>query len=159
MNDPNSETNNDRKFAWKRPTLSEVKSFIRVLDVDVFVLLFCFSAGVMNVTATQLVQDKICLNDLKLPPKVCENIQERKDYLKQASYIYKLTTKFSTYASLVIFIPGIFVTLLLGRWLDRYPQYTKYALIAPAIGNIIHVTATIYLTLNFETGKNFKIQF
>lgn len=127
---------------------------IKMLRIDLYVLMFAFTMGITHVTNNQLVQDKICLNDFGLPPDVCRNIQERPDYTKEAIAIYRKTTLFSTYASLVIFIPSIVVTLFLGRWLDRYPQNLKFVLASPLLGFILYCLGCIYQCIHFKIGMN-----
>ena len=137
-----SETINPPKgLKWKQIFGEKVANLLETVYIDVYVFIFAFSVCITHVTGAQLIQDKICLNDLKLPLDVCRNIQERTEYTSQAVHIYRRTTTFTTYGVLIFFIPSTLITLLLGRWIDRYPGFTKYVLLAPLIGNMCVVNS------------------
>ncbi|XP_074598901.1 putative peptidoglycan muropeptide transporter SLC46 [Brevipalpus obovatus] len=135
---------------WSKLSRGKILDTIKVFRIDLYVLMFAFTMGITHVPSNQLVQDKICLNDFLLSPEICRNIQERPEYTKEAIAIYRKTTLFSTYASLVIFVPSILVTLFLGRWLDRYPQNLKFVLAAPLLGFILYCLGCIYQCIHFE---------
>lgn len=155
MTDENHSTSTSpsKESKWKHIFGEKVANLLDTVYIDVYVFIFAFSVCITHVTGSQLVQDKICLNDLKLAPNVCQNIQERTEYTKQAVYIYRRTTLFTTYAALIIFIPSTLITFLLGRWIDRYPGFTKYVLVAPLFGNLVYCASSIYQCVYFELGR------
>lgn len=135
---------------WKKYSLEDVKRLARLCTLDVYVFLFCFGLAISNVTGLQMIQDKVCLNELKLQPEICYNIEKRPQYVNEAVKLYQAATVFRTYENVIIFIPSILVTLCSGRLLDKYPQHLKYFFTIPVIGVIMHNLLMIYNIIHFD---------
>ncbi|XP_074597336.1 solute carrier family 46 member 2-like [Brevipalpus obovatus] len=140
----------EEQYFWKKYSCEDVKRLARLCTLDVYVFLFCFGLAISNITGLQIIQDKVCLNELKLPPEICYNIEKRSEYVNEAVILYKAATVFRTYENLIIFIPSILVTLCSGRLLDKYPQHLKYFFAVPVIGVIIHNLLMIYHIIHFD---------
>ncbi|XP_074596196.1 lysosomal proton-coupled steroid conjugate and bile acid symporter SLC46A3-like [Brevipalpus obovatus] len=124
---------------------SENKKFRSSADVenlaiscllDVYVFLIAFSLGITNITSMQIVQDKVCINNLKLPREICHNIEKRPGYSKQADHIYRKATEFRI--------------LFIGKLLDKYPRLLKVFFLAPLVGIATHCFLVIYNAIHFE---------
>lgn len=129
------------------------KSFFRK-NIKIFKVLiltsgFMFVLSFVNITSIQIVQDKYCLSNLQLPEEICKDIQHNDNFYQQAIQIYQISSTFMGYKSCIFFIPGIFVSLFLGRWLDKNPQHCRYIFAGPFFGmffvNLLHAILTFYM--------------
>ncbi|XP_074603369.1 uncharacterized protein LOC141856837 [Brevipalpus obovatus] len=145
-----SENKVKKQFFWQNYSIQDVKKFAQLCTLDVYVFLFAFGMAISNITGLQIIQDKVCLNELNLSWEICHNIEKRPDYVNEAVHLYKSATVFRTYENIIIFIPSILVTLFSGRLLDKYPQYLKFFFAFPIIGMILHNLLMIYHIINFE---------
>lgn len=128
-------------------------NYLKVISLDIFCFIVCFNFGFSDISLNQIVQDKICLNNLRLPPDICHNIQDRKDYLTQAIDIYTHVTRWKSYVNFIGHFPGILVTIFLGKWLDRYPNMMKYVLVAQPLGNLVCCLIVLHQLFYFKIGK------
>ncbi|XP_074602702.1 lysosomal proton-coupled steroid conjugate and bile acid symporter SLC46A3-like [Brevipalpus obovatus] len=131
-------------------SLADVKNFAISCLLDVHVFLFAFSVAITNITSMQIIQDKVCVNDLRLSPEICHNIEKRPGYSKQADHLYRKATEFRMYEGIMIWIPSMMVTLFIGKLLDKYPQLLKVFFLAPLVGITIHCFLVIYNAIYFE---------
>ncbi|XP_074602727.1 uncharacterized protein LOC141856341 [Brevipalpus obovatus] len=145
-----SENKVKKQFFWQNYSVQDVKKFAQLCTLDVYVFLFIFGLTISNITGLQIIQDKVCLNELNLSWEICHNIEKRPDYVNEAVHLYKAATVFQTYERIIIFIPSILITLFSGRLLDKYPQYLKFFFAFPIIGMILHNLLMIYHIINFE---------
>ncbi|XP_074605735.1 putative peptidoglycan muropeptide transporter SLC46 [Brevipalpus obovatus] len=125
-------------------------SYLKVISLDIFCFIVCFTFGFSDISLNQIVQDKICLNDLHLSRDVCHNIQDQKDYLPQAIDIYTHVTRWKSYVNFIGYFPGILVTIFLGKWLDRYPNMMKYVLAAQPLGNLVCCLIVLHQLFYFK---------
>lgn len=128
-------------------------SYLKVINLDIFVFLLCFGFSFTEISLNQIVQDKICLNDLKLSTDVCSNIQDREDYLTQAIDILGKATLWKSYSSLIDCIPSILVTLFIGKWLDKNPKMMKYVLAAGPFAFFLGALIVLHQLYYFKIGK------
>ncbi|XP_015785196.1 uncharacterized protein LOC107362613 [Tetranychus urticae] len=137
-------------------TRKDVISMFKLLRVDVFLVLFNISSVIVHLSLNQLVEDKICLNELKLNQSICLNI-ENVDESREADKNYVLTRAayYKNYQSLMITLPGIFLNLFVGCWLDSYPEHTKFILAVPTLGIFMDALLTIINCLQFKADYRF----
>ncbi|XP_015789276.1 uncharacterized protein LOC107366208 [Tetranychus urticae] len=116
-----------------------------LLRIDFFLFLFQIGTSLIAVPVNQLVQDKICLNNLFLNHSICNDITNihpafddaKKDILEASTFI-------KSYQYIVSASPAIFLSLFLGRWMDLYPGHMKYLLSLPCFGGLIQSSILIY---------------
>lgn len=133
---------------------SKCIEYTSMIRVYLLTFLFCFSIGLTMIPASQFIQDKICLNNLALPAYVCFDIHTRTEYSKHAVDIYQRSTSFSSLQTVITFLPSIFIAVFLGRWLDKYPRYVKYAMALPTLGLSIGSIFSLYFAVNFHLGNS-----
>lgn len=126
---------------------------VKLIRIEVFCFLYFFAYGFSNVTLNQTIQDKVCLHIHNLTAEICRDLQKQPDYYIQATDIYRRNTKWNSYMTLIVSIPGIIITLFLGRWLDNYPRFFRFALAAPPLGSVIAVSIVLYQTFYFEIRR------
>ncbi|XP_074600108.1 uncharacterized protein LOC141854362 [Brevipalpus obovatus] len=148
---PTNESEQSGKiFRWLRFSRENLSKFAKLCTLDLYVFLICFGFAITRITGLQLIQDKVCLNQLKLPANICYNIEKRPGYEKEAIKLYKAATTFRTNENIIVFIPSILITLFSGRLLDKYPGQMKFFLAAPGFGIILHSILMIYHVIHFE---------
>ncbi|XP_074602583.1 putative peptidoglycan muropeptide transporter SLC46 [Brevipalpus obovatus] len=135
---------------WRDISSVDLKNFAITCLLDIYVFLFAFGIVITNITAMQIIQDKVCINDLNLPQEICINIEKRPEYSKQANHLYTTATTFRMYEDIIIFVPSILITLFIGKLLDKYPQHLKIFFAAPLIGVTLHCFFVIYNVIYFE---------
>ncbi|XP_074603934.1 putative peptidoglycan muropeptide transporter SLC46 [Brevipalpus obovatus] len=139
----------DRRMSSEKSTDTSF-SYRKVISLDIFCFLICFSIGFSDVSLNQIVQDKICLNNLKLPSDVCRNIQDHKDYVPQAIHIYGEVTLWKSYLGFINCFPGILIILFLGKWLDLKPRIRKYLLAIGSFGSFLGSLIVLHQLYCFE---------
>lgn len=132
---------------------SFVRENLRIFKVLLLAFSFSFSFSFVNITTIQLVQDKYCLNQLKLSAELCKGVQKDESLQKQSIEIYQAATTFVGHQSLIFFFPGIFVSLFLGRWLDKYPHHMKYAFSGPLLGMSLVNLLYAYSAIEMQSGN------
>ena len=141
-------------------TWNEKWELVKLLRIDVFMMLFLVSHSISLVSINQLVEDKVCLNDLNLNRTICLNLENVSGKREQdKNYILSTAAVFKNYQTIISTAPGIFLSLFIGYWIDTYPSHLKYILAAPALGGTIGSLLIIYNCLHFKLGKFWKISF
>lgn len=135
-------------------TGKELLELINLLRIDVFMFVYIFGYMLPNVTLNQLVQDKVCLNELKYDRNFCLNLQAAEPQFEiQKNRVLEYATTLKNYQTLIATTPGVVLSLFIGYWIDSYPSHLKYLLSAPAVGAIIQALLVIYDCIYFERRK------
>ena len=129
--------------------------FLCLLRIDFYFFLFLIGTYLIAIPVNQLVQDKICLNNLSLNSSICGNLNDVPSDAEQLKLIVlEKATLIKNYQIMVSLAPGIILSLFLGRWMDLYPGHIKYLLAFPCLGEVIQSFLLIYLTIDWKTGKS-----
>ena len=133
-------------------TWKERLELIKLLRIDIYMMLFFISFSISGVSLNQLVEDKVCLNQLKLDKSICMNLEHTDNsHETNKNYIFSKAAAFKNYQTLIFTTPGIFLSLFIGYWIDNYPSHLKFILAAPAFGGTLGAFIIIYNCFYFET--------
>lgn len=115
-----------------------------------FCLLFNVLGSVLhNVVTTQLVEDKLCLNNFKMDRSFCSNITAHLDS-DEIRMILLEADDFKNYQFLVMNAPALLLSIFVGYWLDNYPRYFKLMLILPIMGELCRLTGLLINAFIFK---------
>uniref|UniRef100_T1KLD2 Major facilitator superfamily (MFS) profile domain-containing protein n=2 Tax=Tetranychus urticae TaxID=32264 RepID=T1KLD2_TETUR len=124
---------------------------IELLRLDVYFALFLFGLAIPSVTASQFIQDKFCINQLKLDPSQCLHLETLgPEYEEIKNKVYAFSTIFKNYQHLITTPPGIILSVFMGYWIDSYPKHLKYLLALPCFGGFLSAIFAIYHVIYFE---------
>ncbi|XP_053211378.1 uncharacterized protein LOC128395018 [Panonychus citri] len=141
-----------------RLTWKEKLELIKLLRIDIYMMLFFISFSISGVSLNQLVEDKICLNELNLNQSICLNLEHTDaDQEEAKNYVLSTAAVFKNYQTIISTVPGMFLSLFIGYWIDTYPSHLKYILAAPALGGTIGSLIVIYNCLHFKLDFMFML--
>ncbi|XP_053201796.1 uncharacterized protein LOC128386747 isoform X2 [Panonychus citri] len=131
----------DELFNYK---LSEIFKLLSILRVDFYVALYSFGLRLPLVTYSQLVQDKYCINTLRVEVSKCLQLGSAEvEFQDLKNQVLAYSTTFAVYDMLTMSSPGIFSMIFFGYWIDAYPNQLKYLLALPALGGCLCGIMTI----------------
>ncbi|CAL4249923.1 unnamed protein product, partial [Meganyctiphanes norvegica] len=119
---PLLKNNVDSKSDTKEKNEGVCSSFgkcMRSIQVEPVMLCFGFGFGIDNVFLTNLFVDKVCDIQLNYSSEVCTNLDSG-DYPDQENEVQKLVSLYGMYKHFVVFLPMIFVVLLLSGWSESH---------------------------------------
>lgn len=134
--------------------LTKLVKCFKLLRLDVFICLYLFANRIPNVCRNQLIQDKYCINEIKLDPSKClqlEQLGPEFDTIKNKVYVFQ--TNFNNYDTMITTPIGIIITLLIGCWIDKYPGHLKYLLAGPALGGFLCEMIDILNVYYFQASE------
>ncbi|XP_015788770.1 uncharacterized protein LOC107365729 [Tetranychus urticae] len=123
--------------------MGKINKLIEIIKgsyLECFYLIFVFGSSMQLTVVTQMIEDKICLNQygFRLADCADEHSDAKIAVLREASTI-------SSYRSILSGLPAIVTTLFVGPWINNYPNHLKLIIIIPAISSILQV---MFLTGN-----------
>src|SRR5437879_2935092 len=89
----------------------EIIAFLKVLSVEPFILLFAMSYGFGSISLSQLIQDKLCLDEFAQTRSFCVSMNSGNltlDEEKMKSMILRQSAQYAMYQSILENIPRIF---------------------------------------------------
>lgn len=129
-------------------------AFLKMLKIEVYFFLVFFCLNLQIVTNTQLMEDKLCLNELKYSREFCLSTDSEELLNDHRKYILlEETTSMNNIRTIIEVVPSMFLALFGGYWVDRYPRHIKFILSLPVIAEM---TKMIILTINcyfFDLSK------
>ncbi|XP_053201416.1 uncharacterized protein LOC128397644 [Panonychus citri] len=132
-------------------SLSELIEFLSFLRLDIYFALFTLGFMSPGIPTSQFIQDKYCINQLKLEPSVCLNLEKLDgQYETIKNDVYTFSTTFKNYQFLIATPPGIILAIFMGYWMDTYPSHLKYLLALPCFGGCLTELISIYNVVYFE---------
>ena len=135
-------------------SFSNLLEFLSFLKLDIYFALLTFGFMVPSVPVSQFIQDKYCINQLKLEPSICLNLEKLDgQYETIKNEVYTFSTTFKNYQNLIATPPGIILAIFMGYWMDSYPSHLKYLLALPCFGGCLTELISIYNVVNFELGN------
>ncbi|XP_015786751.1 proton-coupled folate transporter isoform X1 [Tetranychus urticae] len=132
-------------------TVKELLGLIKLLRIDVFFLLANILVSLPSIAFNQLVQDKICTNKFSVNETVCLNLEKSEpgyDFIR--NQVLKETTSLKLYLNILTTLPSIFISVILGHWLDTYPGHLRYLLASSVFSIICQNVFTIYQCFHFQ---------
>ncbi|XP_015781331.1 uncharacterized protein LOC107359362 [Tetranychus urticae] len=130
-----------------------IKSFFSYLNLTKFDYLTCIFACAFifqGLVVTQLMEDKVCLNDLKLDPDFCRNFASHANS-SETQEILRTANSFKRWQNFVTNAPSLVVSIFMGYWLGNYPKYFKLMMIVPFIGGIGMIILLLINLFAFKT--------
>uniref|UniRef100_T1KP27 Major facilitator superfamily (MFS) profile domain-containing protein n=1 Tax=Tetranychus urticae TaxID=32264 RepID=T1KP27_TETUR len=120
--------------------MKELIAIAKDSHLEFFNLVFVFGLTIQSTVVTQMIEDKICLNQygFRLADCADEHSDAKIAVLREASTI-------SSYRSILSGLPAIVTTLFVGPWINNYPNHLKLIIVMPAISSILQV---MFLTGN-----------
>lgn len=135
-------------------TVKEFFGLIKLLRIDVFFFMSMFSSLLPNIALNQLIQDKYCMNHYSANESVCLRLESSaSEYDSIQIGVFKETTTLKMYITIITTIPTIFTSLIMGYWIDAYPNHLRYMLGFASAANVVQNIMVIYQCIHFETGK------
>ncbi|XP_015785195.1 uncharacterized protein LOC107362612 [Tetranychus urticae] len=131
---------------------------LKSLRVDLFLTFYNLSVIICGLSLNQLVEDKICFNQLKLDSTTCLNI-ENVNGTREADkdYIISTAATFKNYQTLISTLPTVVLIFFIGHWIDNHPKQLKYILAVPAIGGTIISFILIFICFKFQIDYRFLL--
>uniref|UniRef100_T1L0P8 Major facilitator superfamily (MFS) profile domain-containing protein n=2 Tax=Tetranychus urticae TaxID=32264 RepID=T1L0P8_TETUR len=109
------------------------------MKFDFCVLMIALASMIQVIAVTQLMEDKMCLNHLKLDEQFCSNFTSFPNS-NETQTILQAANKFKNWQFLVSSIPSLFMSVFVGYWLGNYPKYFKPFIISVFCGAIIETS-------------------
>uniref|UniRef100_T1L5G4 Major facilitator superfamily (MFS) profile domain-containing protein n=1 Tax=Tetranychus urticae TaxID=32264 RepID=T1L5G4_TETUR len=128
----------------------EIFNFVKLLRIDLFFFFATLSTSLPNLALNQLIQDKFCINKYLLNKTDCFNLEKSSDFETIQNEVLKETTSLKLYITLMTTIPSIFLSLIMGYWVDKYPSHLRYLLGVAAMANVCANIMAIYQCIYFE---------
>lgn len=107
------------------------------MRIEPFVFLFVLGTNLSEITRTQLIQDKFCLNNYNQSRQYCIELKDTKDNGDPDQTVNDIladVATFSSYLTIISTLPGFFYVLMIGPWIDRYIHARKIILCVGMIG-------------------------
>ena len=133
-------------------------NFIRLLTVEPLAFLTIFIYLLKTLPQDQMVQDKICLQKYNLPDDYCHHLPTMKDdedtLYHMKSTILSDVTQFKLYVSILITIPIMFISVIIGPFIDKYKPAKRILLIISSLVSILEISILVYNSYFFSTSNN-----
>jgi ABC-type sugar transport system permease subunit len=103
-------------------------TFIKLLRIEFFILLFTFCFSMRKTPLDQLIQDKLCRHKYNLSQDFCTNLPEMKKdhkFYEFKSQILSDAVQYNMYHTLITTCPAIVWSLFYGAWIDNYKHGRK----------------------------------
>ncbi|CAN7986852.1 unnamed protein product [Ixodes hexagonus] len=111
--------------------------FTKTLRIEMFFFLYTLAYTIQYATAANLLELKACYQVFNQSKEVCENMADH-----SRDDIRSVATLYITYQSLVGFLPGALVTLVVASWCDEAGRF-KVALCAALFGHMSKVAGEL----------------
>ncbi|KAI1288363.1 Proton-coupled folate transporter [Halotydeus destructor] len=139
-------------------TIGQYVQFFKLLRVEL--VMFVMSALIIKVTATtQLIQDKICLNDLGFAADVCRDVATSTDpkvtHVRDA--ILQGANDYRLYTEAIATLPSLVVVSFLGPWTDRFSGGRKLVMVLVTSGWCLDLVATVVNIVWFDLPTPFML--
>jgi len=133
----------------------EIWPLLVTLKIEPFVFLFISSLALSDVTATQLVQDKICISKYNRSAEYCVQISDEKTDLSEDSYRTKILAdlaQYIIYRTLISSLPSILFAIFIGSWIDKYVHGRKILLCLGCSGYAAQFGILLLNAIYFDLG-------
>ncbi|XP_015794604.1 uncharacterized protein LOC107371133 [Tetranychus urticae] len=110
-------------------------SYLHLMKFDFCIFIFFSSSVIQDMIMTQLVEDKVCLNHLKLDDSFCANFTSYPDS-SETQEILRVANSFKNWQFVFHSIPSLIMSFFIGYWLGNYPKHFKIFIIPVFIGCI-----------------------
>lgn len=135
-------------------SLHNLWEFIKLLKIEIYFFLVFFCLNLQIVTNTQLMEDKLCFNELKYSPEFCLATDANEVFSDQRKYILlEETTSLNNYRTIIEVVPSMFLALFGGYWIDSYPGHLKLILSLPVIAEITKMIILIINCIYFPSSE------
>lgn len=133
--------------------LKVITDFLKLMKVDLFLLFFFFGFIMQNVTVLQLMEDKMCRNQLGLDEDFCLKLTSVHYNESATKLILRKANMFKNYQFAILNGPALVVSIFLGYWLGNYPKYMKAMVILPLISAVCMNALLLINSLAFSARK------
>ena len=120
------------------------------------VFLFVVSTTLSEITRTQLIQDKFCLNNYNKSRQYCIELKETKANGQEDDTVNNIladVATFSSYTLIISTLPGFFYVLFIGSWIDQYIHARKIILCTGMVGYACWYALQLLNAIYFDWGK------
>lgn len=130
-------------------------AFMKMLKIEVYFFLVFFCLNLQIVTNTQLMEDKLCFNELEYPKEFCLSTDSEELFNDHRKYILlEKTTSMNNYRTIIEVVPSMFLALFGGYWVDTYPSHIKFILTLPVIAEMTKMVILIINCYFFDLSKS-----
>lgn len=119
-------------YIWK-----QIWPILVTLKIEPFIFLFVSSSSISDITATQLIQDKICLLKYNRSAEYCAQISDEKSVSDADSDKTKILAdlaQYIIYRTIIGSLPSILFSIFIGSWIDKYIHGRKILLCFGCLG-------------------------
>ncbi|XP_015788004.1 solute carrier family 46 member 3-like [Tetranychus urticae] len=116
--------------------------YLNLMKFDFCVVILALAGMMQGIAVTQLMEDKMCLNHLKLDEQFCSNFTSFPDS-DGTQAILQATNTFKNWQFLIGSIPSLVMSVFVGYWLGNYPKYFKPFIILAFCGAILQTSLTL----------------
>ncbi|XP_015783763.1 uncharacterized protein LOC107361447 [Tetranychus urticae] len=136
----------------KSSFISKNGHLIKVLRIDIYLFLFMLGYYIGQVPTTQLIEDKICINELHIDPDLCQNLDQTTEITEVTKNdVLERTTKIKNWQTILSTIPGIAISLFSGFWIDSYPAHIRYLLMVPCVSIALQSITLMIQCIHFDS--------
>lgn len=129
----------DDGYSDERSCCRQFWDFVVTLRLEAFFFLYSLAYTIQYATAANLLELKACYQVLNQSKEVCQSLV---DHSKEDVKVRNVATLYIVYQSLVGFLPGAFITLLIGSWCDEAGRF-KVPLCVALLGNMAKVAGEL----------------
>ena len=130
--------------------------FISLLKPEFCVVLCMLSFSIRGIPFNQLLQDKICMQHNGTDENYCSNLAEiddKDDVNGLKTEILKDATEMGLYVIIILTLPAVFYSPLIGPWMDKYPHARKILLMVYCFAATLELILSGLNAYMFNWGK------
>ena len=139
-------------MGWVREKLKLLKIIVLSLRIEPFVFLFNLATNMSDITMTQLVQDKFCLNNYNQTRQFCIEMDDSDGNDKVSKILADVATLYS-YVTVITTLPCFFYVLMIGSWTDQYIHARKIVMGIGMLGYALFYGLFLLSSIYFEWSK------
>ncbi|XP_070390370.1 proton-coupled folate transporter-like isoform X2 [Dermacentor albipictus] len=149
-NSPNSE---DLEEDDRRSCCRKCLDFVVTLRLEAFFFLFTLAYTMQYATTANLLELKACYQVLNETKEICGNLTENsKEHVK----VQNVATLYLIYQSLVGFLPGALITLVVASWCDESGRF-KIPLYVSLIGTMLKISGELVTAVYEDSSIYFNL--
>lgn len=117
----------------------KILDFIVGLKLEAFFFMYTLAYTMQYASCVNLLQGKACSLVLNKTEEVCQDLEHHN---KEATEVRNVANLYALYASLVGFLPGALVTLVVASWCDQYGRF-KIPIYVSILGSMMKVSGDL----------------
>ncbi|XP_015794404.2 uncharacterized protein LOC107370969 [Tetranychus urticae] len=127
----------------------EFLSYLNLMKFDFCILFGAMGYLIQMMAVTTLMEDKVCMNHLKLNQSFCADFTSYPDSV-ETQEILRVANTFKNWQFVIINTPCLLLSIFIGYWLGNYPKYFKLMIMTVFFGGVCQVSLLIVNLFVFE---------